>query len=97
MLWKQDLLEKQLAALQQLVRELSVKDEQQTNTFKKPSLEAARMPTIEEEDTDEDEDPTNTKKKTNTDDKDDEHSTKKKSKPLRRLLKNLRSFLKIFK
>ena len=96
MLWKQDMLEKQLAALQQLVRELSTVNKRQVH-FKKPSLEATRMPTIEEEDTDEDEDPTNTKKKTNTDDKDDEHSTKKKSKPLRRLLKNLRSFLKIFK
>ena len=91
MLWKQDLLEKQLAALQQLVRELSAVTEPQVTTFKKPSLEATRMPTIEEEDTDEDEDPNN------TDDKEEDHSTKKKSKPLRRLLKNLRSFLKIFK
>ena len=91
MLWKQDLLEKQLAALQQLVRELSAVTEPQVTTFKKPSLEATRMPTIEEEDTDEDEDPTN------TDDKEEDHSSKKKSKALKRLMKNLRSFFKLFK
>ena len=91
MLWKQDLLEKQLAALQQLLRELSAVTEPRVTTFKKPSLEATRMPTIEEEDTDEDEDPTN------TDDKEEEHSSKKKSKPLKRLMKNLRSFFKLFK
>ena len=91
MLWKQDLFEKQLAALQQLVRELSTVTEPRVNTFKKPSLEATRMPTIEEEDTNEDEDPTN------TDDKEEDHSSKKKSKPLKRLMKNLRSFFKLFK
>ena len=91
MLWKQDLLEKQLAALQQLVRELSAVTEPRVTTFKKPSLEATRMPTIEEEDTDEDEDPAK------TDDKEEDHSTKKKSKPLKRLMKNLRSFFKLFK
>ena len=91
MLWKQDLLEKQLAALQQLVRELSAVTEPQVTTFKKPSLEATRMPTIEEEDTNEDEDPANTYHK------DEDHSTKKKSKPFRRLMKNLKSFFKRFK
>ena len=90
MLLKQEMLEKQLAALQQLVRELSTNTDERRLYFKKASSTATKMPTIMEEDEDqinEDEQHTN---------KDEEHNTvpKKKSNALRRFMKN---FKKIFK
>ena len=90
MLAKQEMLEKQLAALQQLVQDLSTNTEEQRINFKKASFTATMMPTITEEDEDqnnEDEQHTN---------KDEQHNTepKKKSNALRRFMKNLRAIFK---
>ena len=90
MLLKQDLLEKQLAALQQLVRDLSTNTDEQRVYFKKASFTAIKMPTIteeEEDQTNEDEQHTN---------KDEQHNVepKKKSSALRRFMKNLRAIFK---
>ena len=87
---KQDILERKVMALQQLVRDLaSVKDEQQTH-FRKTTYNATTMPAIMEEDedhTEEDEQHTN---------KDEEHNfePKKKSKPFKHLMKMLRAIFK---
>ena len=99
MLLKQDILERKVMALQQLVRDLAnVKDEQQIH-FKKTTYNANRMPTIMEEDedhTEEDEQPIERKKKTNIDVKEEDLAItkKKKSKPLKCLMKKLRAFVK---
>ena len=99
MLLKQDTLEKQLRELQQLVRDLAtVKDEQQIH-FKKTSYNTKKMSTIMEEDedhTEEDEQPIERKKKTNIDVKEEDLAItkKKKSKPLKCLMKKLRAFVK---
>ena len=90
MLLKQDILERKVMALQQLVRDLAnVKDEQQIR-FQKTTYNANKMPTImeeEEDHTEEDEQHTS---------KDEEHNVepKKKSKPFKHFMKMLRAIFK---
>ena len=97
MLAKQEMLEKQLAALQQLVRDLSTNTDEQRVYFKKASSTATKMPTIMEEDEDQiNEDEQHTNKDEEHTNKDEEHNTesKKKSNALRRFMKNLRAIFK---
>ena len=90
MLLKQEMLEKQLVALQQLVRDLTTNTDERRLYFKKASSNATKMPTINEEDEDqinEDERHTNTDEQHAN--KDEEHNTepKKKSNALRRFFR----------
>ena len=99
MLLKQDILERQVMALQQLVRDLATVNREQHIPLKKTTFDAKQMPTIMEEDedhTEEDEQPIERKKKTNIDVKEEDLAItkKKKSKPLKCLMKKLRAFVK---
>ena len=82
MIHQQDLLEKKIASLQQLVQELTVNSVSQTRVYKKISASANHMPTILEE---EDQEDNSTKQRP---------SSKTKSKGLKTFLKNIRSFFK---
>ena len=90
MLLEQNMLEKQLIALQQLVRDLAnIKDEQQIH-FKKTSYNATKMPTIMEED----EDHTIEDEQHNNEDEELITEPKKKSNALKRLMKTFRAIFK---